>query len=93
MTYEVFLKSGAHSPSLSAIPSLTVTQERNFMVFAGFQQTMKVFFTNFISAILSVNIYAKSCSHFCQKQNHKSFCYIMIKSNELRNSSLVDRSM
>ena len=62
------------------------------MVFADFQQPLKAFPIIFISAILSVNIYAKSCSHSCQKQNHKSFCYIMIKFNELRNFSPVDRS-
>ena len=40
--------------------------------FHGFPMNCKVFSTNFISAILSVNIYTKSCFHSCQKQNHNS---------------------
>ena len=47
------------------------------------QQSQCVFSTNFISAILSADIYSKSCFHAYQKQNRKSFPYIMIKSNEL----------
>ena len=49
--------------------------------FTIFLQTMKVFPTNFISA----NIYSKSCFHAYQKQNHKRFPYIIIKSNKPQN--------
>ena len=55
------------------------------MVFVDFRQTAKVFPTNFISSILSADIYSKSCFHAYQKQIHESFPYIMIKSNEPRN--------
>ena len=41
---------------------------------------MKIFPTNFISA----NLYAKSYFCSCQKQNHTSYPYIIIKFNELR---------
>ena len=50
------------------------------MVFMDLLETTKVFPTNFISDILSANIYAKSYSHSCQKQNHESVSYIMKES-------------
>ena len=38
---------------------MKATMENTFMVFADFLQTVKIFPTNFMSAILSANIYAK----------------------------------
>ena len=61
--------------------------EENLHGFRGFVMRLKVFPTNFISAILSADIYSKSCFYAYQKQNHKSFSYITIKSNEPRNFS------
>ena len=45
------------------------TQERTSTGFADFLQTAKIFHTNLISAILSANIYAKSCFSFLSKAN------------------------
>ena len=62
----------------------------NFVVFANFLQTTKVFPTNFISVILSANgYYAEICFHSCQKQNCESFPYIMMISNESQTFSHV----
>ena len=49
------------------------TWDKTFTVFVHFLQTTKVFPTNFITAILSPNIYAKSCFRSCPKQNCKFF--------------------
>ena len=49
-----------------------IKQENTFVVFADFQQTAKVFPTNFVSANLSANIYSKSCFRAYQKQNYES---------------------
>ena len=42
-------------------------KQQNLRAFVDFQQTTKVFPTNFISAILSADIYSKSCFHAYQK--------------------------
>ena len=59
-------------------------RKKTFAVFTDFRRTAKVFPTNFISA----NIYSKCCFHAYQKQNHESFPYIMIKSNDDRETFL-----
>ena len=43
------------------------------MVLADFLQTVKAFPTNFVSAILSAKIDAKSCFRSCQNKNCISF--------------------
>ena len=59
------------------------------MVFMDFLQAAKIFPTNIITVVLSVTVYAKSCFLSYDKQNCKSFPYIMIKSNEPQNFSPV----
>ena len=64
-----------------------VKWEKTFALFVDFRLIAKVFPTNFISAILSANIYTKSCFHSYEKQNRKSFPYIVIKHDKPRNFS------
>ena len=52
---------------------IKATWEKHFVLFTDFLQIMRVFPTNFISAILRAKIYAKSCFHCCQKKNHEKF--------------------
>ena len=62
--------------------------EKGFVVFAEFQQTVKLFPINFIGAILSTS----KCAKCCQKLNSKSITYTMIKSSKLQNFSPVSQT-